>query len=1137
MLEHYPMRIVLLGFAATMILAPLARGAGDARWLWQMGKDDHQDAEFALAPDGLHRFKDDPTFLIGTSEPAKDWPYIHPGPSDGWAGGRAHAFGIVFGLADVGSAGECRLAIGLVDTHSSGPPHLTILINGRKFERQMPPGAGDPSADGHPEHGKPYRFDIEFPSDLLHRGANTIEITNDRGSWMLYDWLGLQATPGTRLTKLSSFTTVQATEIRGLVEKDGKLWQPIEVTIHHVGPETEAIVKVDGTERDHRTVKSGSQALDILVPQVDAARTAQVSVEAAGQTFAETVDLNPVRKLTIYVLPQSHHDLGYTDLQANIEQKQMENIKRGIDLARRTADYPEGARFVWNLEVLWGADFFLHRTPSAERAEFEKAVRKGQVAINGMYANELTGLCRPEELLQLFRCGTRLSKELGVPVDSAMLSDVPGMTWGCATAMSQAGIRYFSLAPNYFDRIGTIMVTWQDKPFWWVGPSGKDKVLVWVPWNGYGLSHRHHRLTPAFVGEYQQWLDGVQFPYGISYIRWSGHGDNALPDPQLCEDIKDWNAKYAWPKFRIASTHEAFAAFEKQYGKDLPQFKGDLTPYWEDGAGSSARETALSRNAAERLVQAEALRAIVGGPFPAPAFEDAWRNVLLYSEHTWGAWCSVSDSENPLTISQWNVKKGFAEDADRESRKLLNDAFKAAAEHSPVESAVDVFNTNSWPVSQLVLVANDLSTAGDRVTDDKGQPVPSQRLSTGELALLARDVPPFSAVRFHIGAGTAFGPSKPVTLDGAVLANGTIRAQVDERTGGITDLTRKGIDRNFADSSGGEPLNDYVYLPGDNLADLQHNGPATITPIERGPLVASLRIDSEAPGCNHLSRELRLVAGDDCLTLANVIDKKRVPLNPHPGEGGPGGAFAQRGSKESVSFAFPFDVPDGQVRLSEPLAVMRPEADQLPGACKNWLPVGRWADVSNHQEGVTLATLDAPLVELGHLSTLLGSQSNPDVWRKHIEPTQKIYSWVMNNHWGTNYRAYQEGVVTFRYALRPHGAYDPAEAARFAAALSQPLIVRAAAGPDPGGVPRLRVEPDDVLVTTLKPADDGNGLIVRLFGASGQDRKVTLSWSKPSPTEVWLSDLGEQPLSRVNGPIDVPGWELVTLRAQEQSGP
>ena len=74
-------------------------------------------------------------------------------------------------------------------------------------------------------------------------------------------------------------------------------------------------------------------------------------------------------------------------------------------------------------------------------------------------------------------------------------------------------------------------------------------------------------------------------------------------------------------------------------------------------------------------------------------------------------------------------------------------------------------------------------------------------------------------------------------------------------------------------------------------------------------------------------------------------------------------------------------------------------------------------------------TLDAPLVQVGGITaTLLNSQTNPDVWRKEVEPTQKLYSWAMNNHWGTNYRAYQEGPVVFRFVLQPHGPFDPAGA-------------------------------------------------------------------------------------------------------------
>jgi hypothetical protein len=167
-----------------------------------------------------------------------------------------------------------------------------------------------------------------------------------------------------------------------------------------------------------------------------------------GKQVREEIELKPVRQMQIYVLPHSHHDLGYTDLQADVEAKQIRNITRGIELARKTKDYPEGARFVWNLEVLWGADLYMKRGSKGDRRELIDAVQKGWIGINGSYANELTGLCRPEELLQLFHYSGQLGKTCGVKVDSAMMSDVPGFSWGTVTAMSQAGIRYFRLRPT-----------------------------------------------------------------------------------------------------------------------------------------------------------------------------------------------------------------------------------------------------------------------------------------------------------------------------------------------------------------------------------------------------------------------------------------------------------------------------------------------------------------------------------------------------------------------------------------------------------------------------------------------------------------------------------------------------------------
>ncbi len=916
--------------------------------------------------------------------------------------------------------------------------------------------------------------------------------------------------------------------VRALARRDGSLFQVLQITLDQQGAEAVAVTKVDGVERDRRILQSGPNSFELYLKPVTEIQSSTVALEINGTVRTETVELKPVRQMLIYILPHSHHDLGYTDLQANVEEKQILNITRGIELARKTADYPDGSRFVWNLEVLWAAELYMKRGSEDARSALIEAVQKGWVALNGAYANELTGLCRAEELLQLFYYSTQLGKTCGVKVDSAMMSDVPGFSWGTVPAMFQAGIKYFSAAPNFFDRIGTFMVAWQDKPFWWVSPSGKEKILFWVPWTGYALSHVM-KLGTDLVGAYQDRMDDVHYPYDISYMRWSGHGDNAEPDPELSEFVREWNEKYEWPKFAIASTSTAFSAFEKRYGSQLPQYRGDLTPYWEDGAASSALETGLSRIAADRLGQATALCAIDAPRSYAPLnYEAAWRDVLLYSEHTWGAWCSVSDSESPFTKKQWDFKRQFALDAAQASKDLLLDSLGSSVSNL---SHVDIHNSTSWDRTEIVYLPHDLSAAGDHVVNHKGEPVPSQRLSTGELAVLVTCVPAFAAARYTISSGKPYHARTAASAKSGVLENGLLRAKIDTATGNITELNLHGNPQNLIDAREGSGVNEYLYVSGKDVEHLGRSGPAKIVIEDNGPLVVSLRIESSAPSCNSLTRRIRLGAGMLYVELFNLVDKQRVPLNPNPGKGAPGDEFAQRGSKESLQFAFSFSVPGGRMAIDLALGNMRPELDQLPGSCKNWMPVGRWIDISNDDYGVTWATLDAPLVEIGGITaTMLGSQRDPSVWRKHIEPTQTFYSWIMNNHWGTNYLAYQQGKVEFRYALRPHGRPNAAEASRFAIGLTQPLL---AVGSDvePVLTPLLRIEPADVLVLTLKPSDDGQAWIMRIFGASGEARQARLTWSSVTG-KTWLSNLAEEKLSPASEEITVAGWELVTLRVE-----
>ena len=1090
------------------------------RLFWQIGKADNNTAEFALGPDRSNQysvsFARDALFIAGQSDAKQDWPYIQPGPADVWAGSKSHTFRILFGVKTAPGKGKCELVLDFVDTHSSKPPKMEVKVNDAKFVRELPRGAGDDSAHGQPAKGREHKLVIEFPAEVIKTGTNEIAITSATGSWVLYDYVALRTPQGAEAGPLESTSRLLDVHSQPfLVERNGgKIYQPVLASVVHIGQpvEAEVKVKVDGAEAVKQTLKSGYKVIEGLAPAVGEPRTVKVDVKVAGKSIGKkTLTINPVRKWEVYLLHHSHVDIGYTHVQTDVIKKHWEYFEQVIELARKTADYPAGSRFKWNVEVLWAVDSYLKQASKEKRQEFIKAVKKGWIALDALYGNELTALCRPEELVRLTDCARRLSRQYDLTIDSAMITDVPGYTWGIVPVLAQSGVKYFSVGPNRGHRIGYTLSSWGDKPFYWESPSGKENILCWVAGEGYSLFHSG-RLDGGRLFKYLKRLEGSDYPYDMLQVRYSIGGDNGPPDPGMSDFVKEWNEKYAYPKLVVSTASEMCREFERRYGDKLQTVRGDFTPYWEDGAGSSARETALNRAAAERLVQAETLFAMLNIPdYPADKFYEAWRNVILYDEHTWGAHCSISRPDSDFTKAQWKIKQAFALDGDSQSRKLLNDALSGHQRPAKKVATVGVFNTCSWERTDLVVLPKDWNPAGDMVKDADGKPVLSQRLSTGELAFLAEDVLPFGAKRYTLDAKAdspvLFRPGAHVK--GTQLFNPLLTVTIDGETGAISGLKCKGFAGDFVDSKAGVGLNDYFYVAGRDPKDPQRNGPVRINIKERGPLVASLLIESDAPGCNKLRREVRLIAGLDRVDIINDIDKQKIY------------------KQEAVHLGFAFNVPEGVMRMDVSWGVVRPEKDQLPGACKNYFTVQRWVDVSNDKYGVTLATVDAPLIEVGAITN---DPRGGIGWIKKLEPSTTLYSYVMNNYWETNYKAGQEGPTVFRYSIYPHRRFDNGRASRFGIERSRALIAVPVDKASAVHKSVLSVKPAGVIVTALKPSEDGKARVVRLYNASGGPAKAKITWARPEPKAVWLSNLDEEQISRQDGPVEMAPYEFVTLR-------
>jgi alpha-mannosidase len=599
-------------------------------------------------------------------------------------------------------------------------------------------------------------------------------------------------------------------------------------------------------------------------------------------------------------------------------------------------------------------------------------------------------------------------------------------------------------------------------------------------------------------------------------LRYSIGGDNGPPDPDLPEFVKKWNAEYVWPKLVIATTSELFREFERRYKDKIPEARGDFTPYWEDGAASSARETALARNAAERLVQAETLWSILNPrAYPAGDFYQAWRNVLLYNEHTWGAHCSITQPDSEFTKAQWTIKQSFAVNAVSQSRQLLDGALCGQRSETKPVSAADVYNTLSWPRTMLAVVPARLHLAGDVVQSPSGRVIPSQRLSDGDLVFVAHDVPALGAQRF------IFRPGQPaaegaVKVEGHAVENQSLRLAVDEKNGAIRSLRCKAVPTDLVADGRERGLNEFWYVAGREPKSPQPSGQASVAVKERGPVVASLVIASTAPGCRILIREVRFVDGLDRVGIRDAIAKERIR------------------TPEGVHLRFAPNVPNGVIRIDVPWGVIRPEVDQLPGACKNYFSVGRWIDVSNDRFGLTCATIDAPMAEVGAIRTDVVSPFDPKMWVKKLDPAQMFYWYLMNNYWETNYKADNEGIAVFRYSLRPHGPFDAAAAARFGVEQSQPLVVVPVEKDAPRVQPMFSVEPTEVLLTSLKPSEDQKALMLRLYNAGDRPAKARVNWAAFRPKRVVLSSPREEQGPAWSGEADLPPLGILTLRAERE---
>ena len=76
---------------------------------------------------------------------------------------------------------------------------------------------------------------------------------------------------------------------------------------------------------------------------------------------------------------------------------------------------------------------------------------------------------------------------------------------------------------------------------------------------------------------------------------------------------------------------------------------------------------------------------------------------------------------------------------------------------------------------------------------------------------------------------------------------------------------------------------------------------------------------------------------------------------------------------EAVYVPFPLELDDHKFHIDLNGVPLEPEREQLPGSCRDWYGIHRWAEAGDSDVSVTLAPLDSPLIRSAASPPALGA--------------------------------------------------------------------------------------------------------------------------------------------------------------------
>jgi len=835
--------------------------------------------------------------------------------------------------------------------------------------------------------------------------------------------------------------------------------------------------------------------------------------------------LNPwLKQFTVRAIGNSHIDMAWLWPWTETVEVVRNTFQSVLALMR---EYPE-LKFTMSSARTY--EWMQEKYPDLFK-EIQQRVKEGRwEVVGGMWVEPDLNMPAGESLVRQILVGKRyFQKNFGADIKIGWNPDSFGYNWQLPQIYKKSGIDFFVTSKLLW---ATDYTKFPYRLFWWEAPDG-SRLLTYFP-HEYANEFEPEQIAKDFAF-YAPNIYGPKLTDPPQMLYLYGIGDHGGGPTRTMLDGADQLRKpeTVFPQVEFSTAKDFLADLQKELPRlKVPTWRDELYFEYHRGVFTTQSETKRRiRRDEDLMLDAEkfsSLASLFGRTYPQDQFELAWKNLLFDHFH------DIMPGSG-IAVNYLDAKRALEDVARSANQMMQGSQEEISARISTRGDGVPlvVFNSLSWPRTEVVEVEAQLPGPARQVAavDAAGKPAESQLLTIepgtnrAHLLILAH-TPALGYATYFVRAAakpasrSSEGTRSEVKATQETLENEFIRLKLDAQSGCITSLfdkqsktdalapaeTDTGGPKNFAC---GNLLQTFYDKPKqwdawniDADFEKQHWDLAKadeVKLIESGPLRAVIRVKKHFQNSTFV-QDITMYVGVPRVDVKMQADwhEKHILLKV---------AFPLSAHSDKATFEIPFG------------SIERPTTRNTPAEqAKFEVPAQRWADISDTTHGFSLLN-----------DSKYGYDAKGNVLRLSL---------LRSPEWPDPHA--DEGAHEFIYSLYPHaGDWRDAQTVRRGYELNVKLIAAQASsheGPLPAEYSFIKVLPDNIVLTALKKAEDGDALILRFYEWAGKESDVTLQLpagaQSASETDLMERAIGPLPLQNDVVTVHAKPYEIKTVRVQ-----